>query len=293
MLDYRLKVFLTVAQRMSFTNAAEELFISQPAVSKHIKEIEKYFQQPLFERNGNQLKLTPSGEILKEYAAKIMAIHQEMDVKIKFQGEKHHGILKMGASTTASEYVLPHYLADFKKNYPNIYIQLKTDNTEQIERLLSQNKIDLAVVEGKNKGSSLEYIPFKKDEIVLCTSIGTPSPPVLKSVSEIRNLPIILREKGSGTLEIINNALIEKGLRTDELTIEIILENNESIKNYLQNSNSFAFLSISAIQNELIENKLKIIDIDDLSIHRFYYAVKKKENQNVLIEHLIRHLINN
>lgn len=222
-----------------------------------------------------------------------MALHQEMDVKIKYQSEKYHGILKIGASTTASEYVLPYYLANFKKKYPNIYIQLKTDNTEEIERLLIQNKIDIAVVEGKSKRSSLEYTPFKKDEIVLCTSIHTTSPSVFENVFEIQNLPIILREKGSGTLEIINNALIENGLIIDKLSTEIVLENNESIKNYLQNSNTYAFLSISAIQNELIENKLKIIDINNFAIHRLYYIVKKKESQNTLATHLIRHLLNN
>lgn len=293
MIDYRLKVFLTVAQRMSFTKAAEELFISQPAVSKHIKEIEKHYQYPLFERNGNRLKLTHSGEILKEYAVQIMALYQEMNVKVKYQNEKHHGILKMGSSTTASEYVLPPYLANFKKKYPNIFIQLKTDNTEKIEHLLINNEIDIAIVEGKNKRSSLDYIPFQKDEIVLCTNIHTSSPSVLETVSKLKTLPFILREKGSGTLEIITNALIEKGLRTDELSPEIVLENNESIKNYLQNSNTFAFLSISAIQNELVENKLKIIDIIDFSISRYYYIIKKTENQNPLVAHLIESLRNN
>jgi len=293
MLDFRLKVFLTVAQRMSFTKAAAELFISQPAVSKHIKEIEKNYHRSLFERKGNVLKLTASGEILKEYALKIMALHQEMDIEINFQNEKHHGILEIGASTTASQYVLPRFIAYFRKNFPKIYINLKTDNTEKIEALLLNNETDVAVVEGKSKRSSLHYLPFQKDEIVLCTHIDTPVPPVLKTIHKLKSLPVILREKGSGTLEIISNALNKNKIKTNELSVEIILENNESIKSYLQNSRAFAFLSISAIQNELANNKLKIIEIEGFSIERYYYIVTKTENQNPLVNLFAKILIDN
>lgn len=293
MFDFRLKVFLTVAQRMSFTKAAQELFISQPAVSRHIKEIENYYQQTLFERKGNQLKLTASGELLKEYAAKIMALNQEMDVRIKYQSEKHHGILKMGASTTASQYVLPIFLANFRKKFPNIFIDLKTSNTEKIENLVLANKLDIAIVEGRNKRSTLNYVPFQKDEIVLCTGRDTPKASSIKTIGQLRKLPMILRERGSGTLEIISNALNEKGIKIDELQTEIVLENNESIKSYLQNSNAFAFLSISAIQNELINNKLKTIPVEGFSMPRFYHVVNRIGSQNPLVSLFVQHLTHN
>lgn len=279
MFDFRLKVFFIVAQRLNFTKAAEELFISQPAVSKHVKEIEKHYQCALFERNGNTLKLTAKGEMLKKYAARILALYQEMDSEIHFLNEKHHGLIHIGASTTASQYVLPGFLASFKKNYPHIALEVKTDNTEKIENLLLNNTIDIGVVEGKSRRNSLEYTPFKKDELVLCTKASTLSKPVLE-ISELRGLPFIIREKGSGTLEIIRSALLKNNLKLDELHVEMTLENNESIKSYLQHSNAFAFISISAIIEELKNNKLKIIDVEGLTIERYYYVVIRQETQN-------------
>jgi len=282
MFDFRLKVFLTVTQRMSFTQAADELFISQPAVSKHIKEIEKYYQCSLFERKGNLLRLTKEGELLKKFASKILALHQEMDAEMKFQNKKHHGALKIGVSTTASQYVFPKYLALFQTKYPAVSVQIKTGNTEEIEALILKNEIDFAIVEGKHKRSALNYVPFKKDEIVLCTNIKTSTPTVFNQISDLKKLPFILRENGSGTLEIIRSSLIKKKIKLDELNVVLVLENNESIKTYLQNSNAFAFISISAITNELVEKKLKIVDIEDFSMERYYYVITKTENQNPL-----------
>lgn len=275
MFDFRLKVFYIVSQRLNFTKAAKELFISQPAVSKHIKEIEKHYQAPLFERKGNTLKLTPKGEVLKKYAAKIFSLYREMDAEIKFLDEQQRGILKIGSSTTAAQYVIPGYLAAFKRNYPHISLELKTNNTEKVENWLQNGKIDIGIVEGKSKRSTLDYFPFKKDEIVLCTRTDTVTKPVLR-IKELSKLPFIIREKGSGTLEIIREALLKKGLRLDELRIEMVLENNESLKSYLQNSDTYAFISISAVLEELKHNKLKIIDVENLGMERYYHIATRK-----------------
>ena len=290
--DFRLKVFLTVAQRLSFTKAADELFISQPAVSKHIKEIEKHYQQSLFERKGNHLELTPTGFILKKYATQISSLYQKMDSEIRFREEKHHGIIKIGASTTAAQYVLPKYLAQLRSRYPQMQLQLGTGNTEKIETLLLNNEIDLAVVEGKSK-RRLKYLPFLKDEIVLCTHVETLCPPILKAIHELENFPFVFRENGSGTLEIIRSALLKKNIKLDNLKVEMVLENNESIKSYLQNSHAFAFISIAAIANELLNNKLKIIDIENFSMDRYFYIATKSEVQNPLIDVFIKQLLDN
>lgn len=292
MFDFRLKVFLSVAQRMSFTKAAAELFISQPAVSKHIKEIEKHYQCTLFDRNGNRLKLTPKGEILKKYALKISALYREMESEINVRNTEHYGFINIGASTTAAQYVLPKFLASFKNTYPQIKVSLKTGNTEYVEELLSDHQIEVGIVEGESKRNSLNYFPFQKDEIVLCTNPSTNIPSIL-NIEDLKKLPFIIREKGSGTLEIIRTALHKRNLKLDELNIEMIFENNESIKTYLKNSNTFAFVSISAILNELKNNRLKIIDVANLSMDRYYYVVLKKENQNPIAKLLKERLIHN
>lgn len=275
MFDFRLKVFYTVAQRLNFTRAANELFISQPAVTRHIREIEQYYHCKMFERSGNTIQLTPQGKILAGYAEKIFSMYKELEAELSFLNEKHHGFLRIGASTTASQYVLPRYLASFKTAYPHIALEVLTANTEKIEKLLLDNTIDVGIVEGKTKRSNLVYSPFLRDEIVLCTQVHTPVKPVL-ILAELEKLSFITREQGSGSLEIITAALQKKKIKLSSLRIEIVLENNESIKSYLQNSHAFAFISISAINEELKSNRLKIIDVEDLSMERYYYLIARQ-----------------
>lgn len=292
MFDFRLKVFLTVAQRLSFTKAAKELYISQPAVTKHVKEIEKHYRCNLFERNGPKISLTPQGEVVVKYAEKIHAIHQEMEAKLIYFEEVNKGIIKIGSSTTAAQYLLPKYLAEFNRLYPSITLELMTSNTETIENQLLDKKIDLGIVEGKSQRNPIVYKPLQKDEIVLCTHVGTKVKPVL-SVDEIHDLRFVMREKGSGTREIIAAALQQKKVKISDLSVDIILENNESIKNYLRSSTAFAFISISAVLNELKANQLKIIDVDGMSMERFFYLIGRKEERSATHQLFEEYLLNN
>ena len=275
MIDFRLKVFYTVARRLNFTKAANELSISQPAVTKHIKEIEQYFNCRLFERNGNKIQLTPQGRLLLNYAEKNSASYQELQGEISYLNEEHRGFLRMGISTTAAQYIMPKYLALFKSTFPHISLDIHTANTENIENLLAENIIDIGIVEGKTKRSGLIYNPFLKDEMVLSTQNDTIIKPLI-TLEELKKLSFIYREQGSGSLEVIAEELKKHHIKLTDLNIEIILENNESIKNYLLFSNAFTFISLSAIIEELKSGKLKIIDIEDLNIERYYYFIKKQ-----------------
>ena len=153
MFDFRLKVFYTVAKRLNFTKAAEELFITQPAVSKHIQEIENHFRIRLFERNGSKIKLTKAGGVLLHYCNQIFGIYSTLEFELNSFTETHKGILRIGASTTIAQYLLPPILADFHKRYSEIQISLIISNTEQIENALKNNEIDFGIVEGQAKNS--------------------------------------------------------------------------------------------------------------------------------------------
>lgn len=291
MFDFRLKVFYTVAQRLNFTKAGNELYISQPAVTKHIKEIEQHFQCKMFERSSNKIRLTAQGKILAKYAEKIFTTYRELDTELSSLNKIKHGFLKIGSSTTASQYILPKYLASFKCDYPHINLEVLTGNTENIENLLLDNKIDFGIVEGKSKRSNLVYTPFLKDEIVLCTNVKTPVNPII-TLTELKKLPFIVRESGSGSLEITSSALKKKKIKLSDLHIEMVLENNESIKNYLQSSSSFVFISISAINEELKSNRLKIIDVEELNIERYYYQITSKGTHNKTTDLFLNYLSN-
>jgi len=283
MFDYRLKVFHTVASRSSFTKASEELNISQPAVTKHIKEIENQLNTKLFDRKGTSIQLTQSGRILFEYAEKIRNIYRDLEFEINQINQKHRGKLIIGASTTVAQYILPEILAKFKSYYKDIKIELITHNTEMISELLKYGKIDLGIIEGESQSNYFDYQKFKADEIVLVAKTNHPLANKTLNVKDLYELELILREQGSGSLEFIQNRLKEKGIVIENLNVVIQLGSSESIKNYLLHSDALAFLSVSTVLNELKNNQLTIIDIKNFSIERNFHFILPKGEQSELI----------
>lgn len=271
--DFRLIVFYTAAQHLNFTKTASALFISQPAVSKNIQELEKKLGVPLFERKGNNLDLTESGQILYKYAQQIINLYNQAGQEIQELQTGRKGNLVLGASTTISQYVLPTLLADFLSQYPNNRIQSFQSNSRSIEEQLIDKTLDLGITEGSTDNRALKYIPFMKDELVLVTNSQNPLLNQLKNpiLSDITGLPLVLREQGSGTRTIIENALKEQRISLAEIQIDMILPSTESIKGYLARRHSFAFLSIHTVQREVLNNQLTIVDIPHLSIERYFY----------------------
>ncbi len=279
--DFRLKVFKTVAYRLSFTKAAAELLISQPAVTKHISELEKQVGAPLFDRRGGTVALTRQGELLLDYANRILSLYGNLNDAFADNGHLPSGTIRLGASTTIAQYVLPSILALFRRRYPDIRIEMTTGNTEQIEDLTADSRIDLGVIEGKATGHNLHYEPFMHDELVLVTATAN-SAFRLDEVNreQLASLPLVIRESGSGTLEILGEALERYGLNLRTMNIEIQLGSTESIKRYLYHSGAFAFISVQAVVDELIQHKLRIIDVEGLEIRRNFSFVAAHGQHN-------------
>jgi DNA-binding transcriptional LysR family regulator len=292
MFDFRLKVFHTVAKRLNFTKASEELFITQPAVSKHIHEIEIYFKTQLFHRNGTKVSLTSAGEILLKYTEELFSVYRELETDMAALNQDIQGIIRIGASTTVAQYILPKYLASFRKRFRDISVELVTGNTEHIENYLTAGEIDFGIIEGLSKRKQLRYSKFLKDELVLCTRYGNPlSKKTAISLNDLTGLALVWREHGSGSLEVVNAALKKSGIKIAQLKREITLESSESIKSYLIGSDCFAFLSIHAVLNELSNKLLAIIDIKNFSIERYFYFVRRQGEGSKMNELFIRHLL--
>jgi len=275
MFDFRLKVFQTVAHRLNFTKAAAELYITQPVVTKHIHELEHHFKVKLFERNGSRIKLTPAGESLRQQADQLFSFYQNLEFEMAGFSRDQKGKLRVGASTTVAQYVLPPVLAAFHQKFPHVQITLITNNTEQIENGLKNNEIDLGIIEGRSKNTSIKYSEFLKDEIVLVSSNKNAfaKKEIIKA-AELKNIPLLLREPGSGTLEVISHALKLAGIKMRDLKIEMQLASIESMKSYLPYSDCLAFLSIHSVLNELKRNELRIIDVKGLEIERYFYFIQ-------------------
>ncbi len=285
MFDFRLQVFHAVARRLHFTKAAEELFITQPAVTKHIHEIENNFKVKLFDRNGTKIKLTAAGNTLLKYTEELFTVHRNMEFEMNSFTQTHSGKLRIGASTTVAQYVLPSVLAEFHKKFKDIKITLTINNTEQIEQALQNKEIDLGIIEGQSKKSIIKYTEFLKDEIVLVSN--TNNPMAKKSTilpQELKKIPLLLREPGSGTLEVIAHSLKPFGIKIAQLQNEMQLGSTESMKLYLLHSNCMAFLSIHAILKELRQKECCIIEVKGLNIERYFYFIQLQGQPDALPE---------
>ena len=281
--DFRLKVFYTVASKLSYTKAANELFITQPAVSKHIKELEMQLQTRLFNRNGSSISITPSGEILLRYAQQIFKLYSNLENELAEISDVTSGTLQIGASTTLAQYVLPRILAKFKKTYPSIDLRLINGNSEFIEQQIIAEKIDIALVEGISHYPQINYESFVKDEIVLV--VRTNNKFLQKNeikAEQLVTIPLVLREQGSGTLDVIYKALSTAGVAPKDLRVEISLDSTESIKEYLLYADCAAFLSIHSIAKELQQNQLSSIAIKGIEIYRdFQFIQLHGHNQRI------------
>jgi DNA-binding transcriptional LysR family regulator len=274
MADFRLKVFYTVAKRLSFTKAADEMFISQPAITKHIHELEDEYKAKLFERKGNRISLTKAGNLLFAFAENVFEQYDNVAFEINALDKRKEGMLRLGASTTVSQYIVAPLLAKFRNKFTDVQLSLITGNTTQIEKALLDKDIEIGIIEGYSKNTEISYHPYLKDELVLVCSSNHPLADRNElSLHELKTIRFVQREHGSGTLDVIDHALKKAGLNPAELQVEIRLGSTESIKSYLMNAPCMAFISIHAITDELKNGELKVIDVDGLNIGRTFYII--------------------
>ena len=234
--DFRLKVFETVARRLNFTRAAEELFITQPAVTRHIKELERLLDARLFKREGRGIALTAEGVRLLAHSRRILKEYETLVEEISFgRNSPVSGELSLGASSTMSQYVLPPLLALFNRHYPEIRIWLKSGNTEEIEQAVQDESVQLGIVEGTATRANLHYQPFMEDEIILAGGMQAAVPSEGLSLPQLSHVPLI--------------------------------------KMYLEHSPACSFLSSLAVRGEFKRGSLKEIHLRHLEIRRTFHFV--------------------
>src|SRR5688572_7643506 len=168
MLSTRHEIFIQVATNLSFSKAGEMMFMSQPAVSRHIKVLESFYKTTLFERNGNEIALTNGGRILLNHLKEAKKIQNELEFELSVLNNHLNakGELKLGASTTVALYIIPKILSAFHQKFSEIKISLLNRNTDTIIQALMDKDIDIGIVEGKKKKSTIVYQPFIRDEVV-------------------------------------------------------------------------------------------------------------------------------
>ena len=288
MFNFRLQVFHSAATNLSFTRAAKELYITQPAVTGNIKELENILGINLFDRGKSGISLTEAGEVLLRYTKQATEDYKKMEYEIGQLKNSFSGKLKVGASTTIEQYVLPPILVRFNRKYPDIEILLYNNNTMHVEKDVLQHEVDLGIVEGNTGNKEFRYTPFMKDEIVAVAHTSqTVSKKTEITLEEFKRLPLIVRETGSGSLDVIISALQKHQIRQKDLNIKMYLGSTESIKTYLENANCISLISIQAVQKEIAKGEFQIIDIEGLEFIRMFNFIYPQGQQNGLVDKFI------
>ncbi len=272
--EFRLRVFVTAARTLSFSKCAAALSITQPAVSRHIGELEARYGMPLFSRGSSGVALTKAGELLLSHAERLLSAYQKMDYDMDLLSQTSQGRLSVGASTTIAMYLLPPVLAAFMERAGGVEVSMLSGNSENVEQWLRDGTVDIGFVENASRRPWLHYEPLMADELVLVAGTsGRYAGVESVTVEELRSIPLVLREKGSGTREIIENALARHGVGVQDLRVVIELSSTEAIKSFVRSSDTMAIVSVIALHRELADGSLRIVDIDGIDMPREFATV--------------------
>ncbi len=283
--NFRLKVFRTVAEESSFRRAAERLNLSQPAVSQQIQALEEEVGATLFDRGKGRIRLTDSGALLLRYARKGARLAEEARAALDGLRGETTGSLRIGASMTVTQYILPRMLGAFLEQHPRIEPAVTSGNTEQIVAALAHRKIDLGLIEGPVSSREVFRQRFFEDRLVLIVGRRYPWPenpapaksgPVKTTipVRALTQVPLLMRERGSGSRRVVELALRRAGLRFSDLRIAMNLDSIVAIISAVEAGLGAGFVSEWAIQKELKLGTVRVVPVDGLDIRRSMHLIR-------------------
>ena len=248
MADRRLQVFHAVAKNLSFTKAADVLFMTQPAVTFQIKQFEEQLNTRLFERGYGHISLTPAGELLMQYAERILALSSEMTVRMAELTGEIAGSLSVGASMTIAEFMLPRIIGEFAATYSNARPRMIVGNSESIEARVLDHSLDLGFIESPSHLPGLATEPLCDDELVV---ICSPRFPLAKAKGVTPQLllehPYVSRDSGSGTRDFVEQYLRQAGINPTDLPIVMEMGSPNSLNGVLEAGRGFSIASRASV----------------------------------------------
>ncbi len=269
MVNFRLKVFRTVAEHLNFRRAAEELCLTQPAVTSQIKTLEDQLGVQIFDRSGARITLTRPGILLLKYAQKIDRLETDALAALSQFASEQKGDLHIGASLTIAQYILPHILAQFLQHHPKTQPRVLTCNTEQVLEALHAREISIGFVEGPTMRRDMRAEKFLEDEIVLIVAPAHEwSERSFIHPHEVKDERLLMREHGSGTRRVIELALQKHGIRARELNIAMEFDSTEGIITAIESGLGIGFASLWSISKELQVKSVRVVPIRGVRITR-------------------------
>jgi len=267
----QIEIFLNVVKLGHLTQVAKGMGIGQSAVSMSIKELENALGHSLFDRINKKLVLNEHG---RTFHKEVEPLYKRLeDIEHEFQNVENKGTVRIGASTTIVDYLMPSIICQYINQYPDVKIQLKEGNTKHIASMIKEGELDIAFVENSVKDSMIVSQDIGSDELIVVTAnskyrTGT------YSISQLMQERWVLREEGSSTRETFLEYI--KG-QEDDINIFLELGHTESIKSILRNGKTFTCISKLAVEEELINGTLYQVILDDFQCHRSFSAIYHKE----------------
>jgi DNA-binding transcriptional LysR family regulator len=270
----QLKAFCAVVEKRSFSRAGEVVFLSQPTVSLQISSLEQELGTQLLDRRARDITVTKTGETLYQYAKRILRLINEAEQAIEQLKGLMKGTLTLGASTIPGEYLLPSLLAEFKGLHPAIDIDLQISDTQGVTTKVLAHEVEIGFVGTRDKSDRLVFKSLATDKLVLIASAdSTWLHQDSLSVEQLRGIPFILRESGSGTRITIKQKLLEKGITEEELNVVMRLGSTAAVKRAVESGLGVSFVSEKAIENEIRLGTIKTIPVKDLELDREFFIV--------------------
>jgi len=272
----QLEAFVSVVEERSFSKAADRLFLSQPTVSVHVRALEEEMGTRLLDRLGSEVVPTPAGKRLYRYAREILGLRDQAFQDIQhFLGELS-GRFELVASTIPGEYLLPPVLADFQHRYPNVRVVLHILDSGRAIYKVKEGEYFLGVVGSKGDERGLTYIPLRKEELVVAFPSSHPLVQKEKvSLKDLQQIPLIMREKGSGTRKTFEEGLKRKGMDLSQFKVVAELGSTAALKEGVKAGIGAAVISPQAIKDECRCGIMKAFRIEELDLERCFYLVKR------------------
>lgn len=266
---FRLTVFRAVAAQENFRKASEVLHLSQPAVSQHVHALEEELGAQLFDRTGPRVSLTTAGKRLLKYAERSARVLEEARSALASLDHAVHGELRLGASTTVAQYLLPRILGAFLKDNPKVTLSVVSGNTEEIVSLLLKSSITVGMIEGPPMTKAVHTERFFEDRLVLIVPRSHEwSGLRAVSLASLVEAPLLLREQGSGSRRIVEQAIRKAGVALDQLSIAMELDSSEAIISGVEAGLGLGFVSEWAARKALRLGEVSRVRVEGLDIRR-------------------------
>ncbi len=274
---WQLNIFCKVVELEGFSKAAKAVHLSQPTISSHIKELENHFECQLIDRLDKKAVPTKAGELLYNYACKLISLRDETETAMaEFQG-KIKGRLFIGGSTIPGGYILPRLIGAFTKDYPGVTISLSIGDTDQIIQDILSGVLELGIVGAKTSDKKILQEKLIEDEMRLIVSADHKwSRKKSVNLTMMFQEPFIIRERGSGTLKSIQLCLLDKGYSSEDLNIIAEMGSTEAVIQGIKSKVGISILSTIAVAEELQTGTLKALIIKELNLKRSFYITRHR-----------------